>query len=107
MEAPMPAWRYSALLLALLSGCTSYPPALTPARGQTAAQQETDAKDCDHQVHSAARGELRHRNSPVVRRLRSCTRGSAAWALIMASAADSSREQCMNERGWIFGGEGL
>jgi hypothetical protein len=33
----------------------NYPPALTPARGQTAAQQEVDAKDYDHQVHSAAR----------------------------------------------------
>ena len=52
----MAAWRWSALLLAmLLTSCTSYPPALTPARGQTAAQQEADAKDCDHQVHSAGR----------------------------------------------------
>ncbi len=40
--------------LALLAGCAHYPPPLSPARGQTAAQQETDAKDCDHQVHSAA-----------------------------------------------------
>jgi hypothetical protein len=52
----MAAWRWPALFLAMfLTGCTSYPPALTPARGQTAAQQEADAKDCDHQVHSAAR----------------------------------------------------
>lgn len=39
----------------MLSACTSYPPPLSPMKGQTAAQQETDAKDCDHQVHSAAR----------------------------------------------------
>lgn len=32
-----------------------YPPPLSPTRGQTAAQQEADAKDCDHQVHSGAR----------------------------------------------------
>ena len=38
--------------------------------------------------------------------LRACTRASAGWALVMASAADTSREQCMNERDWIFGGEG-
>lgn len=38
----------------LLAGCTSYPPLLSPMKGQTAAQQEADAKDCDHQVHSAA-----------------------------------------------------
>jgi hypothetical protein len=42
----------------LLSACTSYPPPLAPMRGQTAAQQEADAKDCDHQVHSAARSML-------------------------------------------------
>jgi PBP1b-binding outer membrane lipoprotein LpoB len=52
----MTAWPYSALLLTLfLAGCASYPPTLAPARGQTASQQEADAKDCDHQVHSAAR----------------------------------------------------
>ena len=39
----------------LLTACTSYPPLLNPTRGQTAAQQEADAKDCDDQVHSAAR----------------------------------------------------
>jgi hypothetical protein len=55
METPMPAWRYSALFLAFLAGCTSYPPTLAPARGQTAAQQETDTKDCDHQVHGTTR----------------------------------------------------
>ena len=38
--------------------------------------------------------------------LRACARTSAAWALVMASAADTSREQCMNDRGWVFGGEG-
>jgi len=38
--------------------------------------------------------------------LRACARASAGWALVSASAADTSREQCMNERGWIFGGEG-
>ena len=41
--------------LVLIAGCASYPPALSPTKGQTAAQQETDAKDCDHQVHSGAR----------------------------------------------------
>jgi starvation-inducible outer membrane lipoprotein len=52
----MPAWPWPALSIALLlTACTSYPPPLAPARGQTAAQQEADAKDCDHQVHSAAR----------------------------------------------------
>jgi hypothetical protein len=49
------AWRYSTLLLLFLTACTSYPPILAPARGQTAAQQGADAKDFDHQVHSAAR----------------------------------------------------
>lgn len=39
---------------ALFAGCASYPPPLSPMKGQTAAQQEADAKDCDHQVHSAA-----------------------------------------------------
>ena len=52
----MTTWPWPALSIAmLLTACTSYPPALAPARGQTAAQQEADAKDCDHQVHSAAR----------------------------------------------------
>jgi hypothetical protein len=51
----MTAWPYSAVFLTLfLAACTSYPPTLAPARGQTAAQQEADAKDCDHPVHSAA-----------------------------------------------------
>jgi hypothetical protein len=38
--------------------------------------------------------------------LSACTRGSAGWALVSAAAASTSREQCMNERGWVFGGEG-
>jgi hypothetical protein len=38
--------------------------------------------------------------------LRACSRASAGWALVMAAAADTSREQCMNERGWLFGGDG-
>jgi starvation-inducible outer membrane lipoprotein len=42
------------LLAMLLTGCMTYPPALAPTRGQTAGKQE-DAKDCDHQVHSAGR----------------------------------------------------
>lgn len=45
-------WLVSVVFLA---GCMSYPPPLSPAKGQTAAQQEIDAKDCDHEVHSAAR----------------------------------------------------
>ena len=40
---------------ALLVGCASYPPPLSPMKGQAAAQQEADAKDCDHQLNSAAR----------------------------------------------------
>jgi len=52
----MTSWRWVALSIAmLLTACTSYPPTLAPARGQTATQQEADAKDCDHQVHSAGR----------------------------------------------------
>jgi hypothetical protein len=42
------------LVLLTLTSCTHYPPPLSPTKGQTAAQQEADAKDCDHQVHSAA-----------------------------------------------------
>ena len=38
--------------------------------------------------------------------LTACTRGSSAWALVSATAASTAREQCMNERGWILGGEG-
>ncbi len=52
----------TAILIALtlsLAGCVSYPPPLSPMKGQTAAQQEADAKDCDHQVHSAGRAMLR------------------------------------------------
>ena len=45
----------AAAAAALLAGCASYPPPLSPMKGQTASQQEADAKDCDHQVHSAAR----------------------------------------------------
>jgi hypothetical protein len=53
---PMTTWPWPALSIALLlTACTSYPPPLNPTRGQTAAQQEADARDCDHQVHSAAR----------------------------------------------------
>lgn len=44
-----------AVAASLLAGCASYPPTLSPVKDQTAAQQEADAKDCDHQVHSAAR----------------------------------------------------
>ena len=44
------------LTLALvLAGCVSYPPALSPTKDQTAAQQTTDAKACDHEVHGPAR----------------------------------------------------
>jgi hypothetical protein len=37
----------------LVAGYMSYPPALTATRAQSAAQQDADARDCDHQVHSA------------------------------------------------------
>jgi hypothetical protein len=48
-------WTWIVLALVLtFGGCTSYPPPLSPMKGQTAAQQEADAKDCDHQIHSAA-----------------------------------------------------
>lgn len=43
------------LALLFLGGCVSYPPALTPMKGQSAAQQDADARECDHVVHSAAR----------------------------------------------------
>jgi starvation-inducible outer membrane lipoprotein len=50
------AWPWPALSFALLlTACMSHPPPLAPARGPTTAQQEADAKECDHQVHSAAR----------------------------------------------------
>jgi len=39
----------------MLSGCAHYPPTFSPARGQTTAQQEADARDCDRQVHGAGR----------------------------------------------------
>lgn len=44
-----------AVLMLAFGGCTSYPPALSPAKRQTAVQQDIDARECDHQVHSAAR----------------------------------------------------
>ena len=43
------------LPMLLLASCAHYPPPLNPTKGQTAAPQEADAKDCDHQVHSAGR----------------------------------------------------
>ena len=49
-----PPWITFALAL-LVVGCVSYPPALSPTRGQTADQQMTDAKDCDHEVHGPVR----------------------------------------------------
>src|SRR5207245_34245 len=48
------AWTLAAVILTL-GGCMSYPPALSPGKGQTAAQQDDDARECDHQVHSGAR----------------------------------------------------
>jgi hypothetical protein len=40
----------------LLAGCARahYPPPLVPTRGQSAGQQDADARECDRQVHSAA-----------------------------------------------------
>ena len=43
-----------AVVMLALGGCMSYPPALSPAKEQNAAQQDFDARECDHQVHSAA-----------------------------------------------------
>lgn len=43
-----------AVPMLLLTSCAHYPPSLNAAKGQSATQQEADAKDCDHQVHSAA-----------------------------------------------------
>ena len=40
-------------LLFTVAGCMHYPPRLTPSRGQSAAQQDADARDCDREVHSA------------------------------------------------------
>jgi hypothetical protein len=38
--------RYAWLVLVVFAAsCTSYPPPLSPAKGQTAAQQEADAKE--------------------------------------------------------------
>lgn len=51
----MPRTVLALALVFSLGGCASYPPPLSPMKGQTAAQQEADAKDCDHQVHSAGR----------------------------------------------------
>jgi len=34
------------------------PAHLSPAKGQNAAQQDFDARECDHQVHSAGRSML-------------------------------------------------
>ena len=42
------------LIVSLLAGCAHYPPPLAPTRGQSAAQQDTDARECDRQVHSGA-----------------------------------------------------
>jgi hypothetical protein len=42
------------LIASLLAGCAHYPPPLSPGRGQSAAQQDTDARECDRQVHSGA-----------------------------------------------------
>ena len=42
-------------LVLVLAACVSYPPALSPTKDQTADQQTTDAKACDHEVHGAAR----------------------------------------------------
>ena len=49
------ATRFAPLVLiaSLLAGCVHYPPPLAPAKGQSATQQDTDARECDRQVHSA------------------------------------------------------
>jgi hypothetical protein len=46
------AW--SLVFVTLLAGCAHYPPPFAPARGQSAAQQDADARECDRQVHSGA-----------------------------------------------------
>ena len=47
-----------AVVMLVLGGCMSYRPALSPAKGQNAAQQDFDARECDHQVHNAGRSML-------------------------------------------------
>ena len=42
------------LIVSLLAGCAHYPPPLAPGRGQSAGQQDTDARECDREVHSGA-----------------------------------------------------
>jgi D-serine deaminase-like pyridoxal phosphate-dependent protein len=70
------------LALLFLAGCVSYPPALTPTKGQGAAQQDADARECDHQVHGV---------------FRSVTMGwTTAWS-------DKEREEyvaCMQAKGY-------
>ena len=53
--------KVSVIVLAgiLLAGCAMhYPPAFAPGRGQSAAQHDADARDCDRQVHSVGRNML-------------------------------------------------
>jgi ABC-type phosphate transport system substrate-binding protein len=40
-------------LIVSLAGCAHYPPPLAPAHSQSTTQQDTDARECDRQVHSA------------------------------------------------------
>lgn len=40
-------------LALLLTSCVHHPGTFTPSRGQSAAQQDSDARDCDREVHSA------------------------------------------------------
>lgn len=54
-----------AVVLAALGGCASYPPAVSPAKGQNAGQQDFDARDCDRQVHSGIAWSEKERDDYV------------------------------------------
>jgi hypothetical protein len=54
MSRSAPRFAPLILIMFLLAGCAHYPPPFAPARGQSAAQQDTDAGECDRQVHSGA-----------------------------------------------------
>jgi hypothetical protein len=70
------------VVMLALGGCMSYPPALSPAKGQNAGQQDFDARDCDHQVHSAGRSLL------------------IGWATAWSDKEREDYVACMHARGY-------